>query len=51
MKIDFQWPHAIVFTSVTLVLGVLVYAGKIPASTLGALVAWLVPSPIGKKDA
>jgi hypothetical protein len=50
MKFDFQWPHAVVFATVTLVLGGLVYVGKLPADTLSVLLAWLVPSPLGKKD-
>lgn len=46
MNINWQWPSAIIFCVVTLVLGGLIYAGKLPASALSALVAWLIPSPI-----
>ena len=50
MKLDLQWPHAVVFSVSALVLGALVYTGKINAEVLGVLVTWLVPSPLAKKD-
>lgn len=46
MKIDWQWPGAVVFTGVFLALSALVYANKIPHDALMALLAWLIPSPV-----
>jgi hypothetical protein len=46
MTINWQWPSAIIFCVVTLVLGALIYTGKLPPETLGVIVAWLIPSPI-----
>lgn len=46
MTINWQWPSAIIFCVVTLVLGALIYTGKLPPEMLGALIAWLIPSPI-----
>lgn len=49
MKLDFQWPGALVFALVFLCLAALVFTGKIGPEALGALLAWLVPSPIQPK--
>jgi len=46
MSVNWQWPSAIIFCVITLVLGGLIYVGKLPAETMGVLVAWLIPSPI-----
>jgi len=46
MTFNWQWPSAIIFCVVTIVLGGLIYTGKLPAEMLTALVAWLIPSPI-----
>lgn len=50
MKIDWQWPGAVVFAAVFLALAFLVYAGKVNPEMLGALLAWLVPSPMQQKN-
>ena len=44
--INWQWPSAIIFCTVSLVLGALIYTGKLPPEALGVIVAWLIPSPI-----
>lgn len=44
-KLDWQWPAAIVFAVVFISLAALTYTGKVPASALLSLLAWLVPSP------
>jgi hypothetical protein len=46
MKVDWKWPNVVLFSVVASVLGALVYANKIPPATLGALLAWLIPSPL-----
>lgn len=45
MKIDFQWPAAMVFSVAFVTLGALVYFGKMPHEALAALLTWLIPSP------
>ena len=45
MKLDWQWPAAIVFAIVFLVLGALVYTGKVHVEALLAMLTWLAPSP------
>lgn len=49
MKMDWNVTGAIVFGIVFVSLSALVYAGKVQPTMLGALLAWLVPSPIGPK--
>lgn len=49
MRLDWQWPGAVVFAVVFASLAALVYFGKVPHDALIALVAWLIPSPIQKK--
>ena len=44
-EIKFEWPAAIVFSTFTLVLGVLVYTGKLHQEALLALPAYLAPGP------
>jgi hypothetical protein len=46
MTIIWQWPNAVIFCVLTVVLAGLVYTGKLPGESLGVLVAWLIPSPI-----
>ena len=45
MKLNFQWPAAVVFAVAFATLGVLVWAGKMPHEALAALLTWLIPSP------
>jgi hypothetical protein len=45
VKFDWQWPPAVLFSIVFVVIGALVYAGKVQASALLALLAWLAPGP------
>lgn len=45
MKIDWQWPAAVVFAVVFVCVSGLVYLGKVPPDALGYLLAWLIPSP------
>ena len=49
MNLNWQWPNVVLFCVVALVLGGLVYTGKIPATALSTLLAWLVPSPLSLK--
>ena len=49
MKIDFQWPAAMVFSVAFATLGVLVYFGKMPHEALAALLTWLIPSPFQRE--
>lgn len=54
MKIDWQWPAAVVFSVVFTTLGALVYFGRMPSESLAVLLAWLIPSPaqsLPKRDA
>ena len=46
MKVDWKWPNVVLFSVVASVLGALIYTGKIPPAALGALLAWLIPSPL-----
>jgi hypothetical protein len=45
MKLDWQWPAAVVFCVAFAALSGLVYFGKIHPEALTALLAWLIPSP------
>ena len=45
MKLNFQWPAAVVFSVAFATLGALVWAGKMPHEALAALLTWLIPSP------
>lgn len=49
MKIDFQWPHAIVFSVVFAGLVFLIHAGKIDPVAITAMLTWLAPTPLTKK--
>ncbi len=49
MKVEWQWPAALVFSTVFAGLVLLAYSGKIPGETLLALIAWLIPSPMQPK--
>ncbi len=42
-----DWKGVVVFCVSAIVLGVLVFAGKIPAASLAALGGWLIQSPLG----
>jgi len=50
-KFDWQWPAALVFSVVFLVLGALVYAGKLHIEVLLAALTWLAPGPWQKAGA
>jgi len=50
MKVEWQWPAAVVFSVVFAGLVLLAYFGKIPGETLLALIAWLIPSPMQPKS-
>ncbi len=50
VRVDWQWPAAVVFSVVFLTMGALVFAGKIPPTVLTALLTWLIPSPFQRKD-
>lgn len=45
MRIEWQWPAAVVFAVVFVSLSALVYTGKMQPEALLALLAWLIPSP------
>jgi hypothetical protein len=49
MKVQWQWPGALVFGVVFVTLGLLVWQQRIPADLLGILIAWLVPSPMSHR--
>ena len=49
MKIN--WPTAVVFCLITIVLGLLVYAGKLSPEVLLAPLAQLAPSPLVRSAA
>ena len=49
LKLDWQWPPAIVFASVFVVLGVLVAMGKLHPEVLLAALTWLAPGPYQAK--
>ena len=51
MSLDWKWPNVVIFCTLALVFGGLIYTGKLPAAMLSTLLAWLVPSPLAKKDA
>jgi hypothetical protein len=46
MKLNFQWPPAIMYCVTFLVLGFLVYSGRAHIEVLLAQLTWLAPSPI-----
>ena len=46
MQLDFKPVGAAVFAVVFLGLVFLVYTGRAPFAALGAVIAWLIPSPI-----
>lgn len=46
MRINFQWPQATMFSISFVVLGVLVYLGKLHPEVLLAQMTWLAPSPL-----
>lgn len=50
MKVQWEWPGAVMFGVVFLALAGLVYAGKVQADALIALLAWLIPSPVQKRE-
>ena len=45
MKLDWQWPAAVVFAVVFAVLGALVFTGKLHPEALLAMLTWLAPGP------
>ncbi len=45
VKLDWQWPAAVVFAVVFAVVGFLVYTGKLHAEVLLAAITWLAPAP------
>ena len=45
MKLDFQWPAAVVFSVAFVTLGARVFLGQMPHEALAALLTWLIPSP------
>lgn len=45
MKLDWQWPAALVFCVTFAVLGALVYLGKLHTEVLFGMLTWLAPSP------
>lgn len=45
-----QDKHTIVFILVFLMIGLLVYTGKMPKESLMLLITWLIPSPLGKTE-
>lgn len=49
LKLDWSWPAVVVFVTVFGAVSVLVFFGKVPAAALGALLTWLIPSPIQAK--
>lgn len=49
LSIDWKWPNTIIFCVVAIVLGGLVYVGKMPPATMSVLLAWLIPSPLNHK--
>jgi hypothetical protein len=51
MKIDFQWPHAVIFSVVFAGFVFLVHTGKLHHDVLFAMMTWLAPSPLTKKHA
>jgi len=50
MKIQWQWPGAMVFAVVFVSVATLVYFGKVPDVLLGGLLAWLIPSPMAHRE-
>lgn len=44
-KFDWQWPPAVIFCVVFLVIGYLVHAGRLHPEALMAILTWLAPSP------
>lgn len=50
MKIDWQWPAAVVFAVVFATLGVLVFTGKMHPEVLLAALTWLAPGPYQPKS-
>ena len=46
MKVIWQWPPAIMYCVTLLVLGFLVYTGKLHSEALLAQLTWLAPSPL-----
>ena len=49
MKFDWQWPAVVIFVSVFLTLGALVYFDKVHAEILLGMLAWLAPAPYQTK--
>lgn len=45
MKLDWQWPAAVVFAVVFAVIGALVFTGKLAPEALLAMLTWLAPGP------
>ena len=51
MRMDWNPMGALVFVVSAVALTFLIYTNKVPHEALGALLGWLVPSPIGPKAA
>jgi hypothetical protein len=49
MKLEISWQMVIVYSVAFVVTGGLIWKGIVPAVTISALLAWLVPSPLQKK--
>lgn len=45
MKLDWQWPPAVVFSVVFAVIGALVWKGTLHPEVLMAALTWLAPGP------
>lgn len=45
MKLDWQWPAAVVFAVVFAVIGALVFTGKLHPEALLSMLTWLAPGP------
>lgn len=50
MKLDWSPVGAAVFSVVFIGLVTLIALGKVDSAVLGAILAWLIPSPIGGKS-
>jgi hypothetical protein len=49
MKLDWQWPAALVFSVVFMTTGALVYLGKLHPEILVGMLTWLIPAPWAQK--
>lgn len=45
MKLDWQWPAALVFSVVCATVGFLVYTGKLHPEAMLIVLTWLAPAP------